>query len=310
METRAHWERRLDYCVDIVGVNGHAVEQRRPYIDLPITSIRLSIFKQLNDFHQLDTLLLYKLVEKDIGSVHYGRFRNGLTDVRKSGGYIFCPPLQFQTINADYKRLVYQLTDRGKAVLREHGVAIQEWGNHSSSFSHDWMTGHFIGSLKLAANARYVPPIDIASRVQIDKPFIFRISDDKTLYPDFPVFGFELPDTHRFFIWETDCATETVKQIVDKIKEYLKLDQPDAHGDNYFWHRLKIPNNYLCIATTNEIHMRDIMKGAGKSEIVLYKTVPHFATLDHTPDPMTSLWSEPWERAGYPPFYLNSPEEQ
>src|SRR5947209_1449367 len=95
--------------------------------DIPVTRIRLAVLKALNDFHLADTLLLYRLVEKEVGSLHYGRFQNGLTCMRKEGGYVWCPPMQFQTINADYKRLVYALTDRGKKVLRLHGIAVHEW---------------------------------------------------------------------------------------------------------------------------------------------------------------------------------------
>jgi hypothetical protein len=301
METGPHRNRRLNYYVDADG-------KPIPYVDVGMTRIRLSILKQLNDWHDLDTLLLYKLVEQDIGPLHYGRFQNQVTLLRKVAGYIHCPELQYQTINADYKRLVYSLTDQGKKVLKDNGVRLNQWGDHSASFAHDWMAAHCVASLKLAAPDKFIFPRDIAAKATVESPFVFPISAEKSLYPDWPVFGFDHGQEHIFCIWEMDCNTRTVKQMVEKIRDYLKLDEPDQNGDNFFWRRLRITTNYVCIVTTDPGHLRGILKEAPKSDIVLYNTIPHFSTLDYTPEPLTELWSKPWQRVGHPDFYLNAPE--
>ena len=71
-------------------------------------------------------------VEREVGSLYYEKFQNTLTCMRKVGGLIFCPPAQFQTINSDYKRLVYQLTDRGKS-MGPIVAAMREWGKRHTS---------------------------------------------------------------------------------------------------------------------------------------------------------------------------------
>lgn len=307
METRAHKTRR---------------DNRSLNQDLPISRIRLATLKALNDFHLLDTLLLYKLVERDVGTLHYGRFQNGLTDVRKKGGYITCPPAQFQTFNADYKRLVYQLTDRGKTVLKNHGIPVYSWGTHSSSFAHDWMMAHCMASIYLGADSKFISPAEIASRATVkENPFKFPVrSLDQTVAPDFPVFGFEYDDGHNFFIFEMDCNTEIVEtenfdraSLAKKITAYNELDKPDSRGDNAFWHRLRITNNYVGIITTDELQKRRIIQKVkqmcGKSKMFFIRTIPHFSTLDYTPDAMPELWSTGWERVGYDPFFLNKVEE-
>src|SRR4051794_13693474 len=111
MDTRAHRERRQDCFYDEVKIDGNTVEVPRPYEHIDITKIVLATLKCLNSWHQLDTYLLYKLVEKEVGSLNYNWFQHVLTKMRKKAGYIFCPPDQFLTINPDYKRLVYQLPD-------------------------------------------------------------------------------------------------------------------------------------------------------------------------------------------------------
>src|SRR5437588_7763067 len=98
--------------------------------DMEMTHKRLAVLRHLNDFHLLDTKALYDLVVKERGETHYGRFQNDLTALRNKGGYITCPggtAGQFNTINADYKRLVYRLTERGENALRHYGTPIHRW---------------------------------------------------------------------------------------------------------------------------------------------------------------------------------------
>jgi len=300
--------------------------------DLPITKRRLSELSELNDFEYLTTEMLHLLVEAECGSTHYGRFQNGLTSMRKIGGYVWCPEAQFESFNCDYKKLVYQLTDRGKRELVKHGIAVHAWLPRSQSFHHDWMTGHAVASLKLESlkepGLRFISPEEILSRSGYvgNHPFKFPVKfafnnqliDIKNFAPDFAPFGLEYTageTNHDFFVWETDCDTESIdpeslkrSSIIQKALAYRQLDTEDA-----FHKRFTIPNIHVCVVTVSESHKRAIMGMVkavmGKSETLLFKVVPHFRRLDFSPPPLAELWHTGWDRVGYEAFFFNQPEE-
>src|SRR4051812_3450713 len=87
--------------------------------DLTLTKRWLAALVALNNFHLLDTRALHRLVEQQCGQTHYGHFQNSLTKLRYEGGYITKPPGQYGGFNIDYKRRVYQLTDRGNRALKQ-----------------------------------------------------------------------------------------------------------------------------------------------------------------------------------------------
>ena len=172
-------------------------------------------------------------------------------------------------------------------------------------------------------------PQDILPRVPLtEHPYRFPVEitwDEKpekfNLTPDFPVFGLSQGNTATFFIWETDCDTENnsnVKSlanasILKKILGYKHLMEPDQKGDNKFWHRLRITNNYVLIVTINETRKRAIIETVkrvfGKTPDVLIKTIPHFRRTEEAPMPFDDYWYTPWERVGYPPVKLSELEE-
>jgi hypothetical protein len=127
--------------------------------------------------------------------------------------------------------------------------------------------------------------------------------------PDFSVFGYLFENNDLFLLWETDCNTESIATVLlPKLIGYHKLLQTD-----YFEQRLDIPTPYVCINTTNATHMGNIMaevqKRVGKPELLLFRTIEHFSTLDYTPEPVTDIWDVEWERMGYDSVKLSQLEE-
>jgi len=319
METRAHRERRRDFYLDDKG-------ERAAYVDLQLTPSRLAVLETLAEFRDLNTEMLYQHVNAKLGrDVHRGWLQNSLTDLRKRAGYLSCYPAQYETVNADYKELIYRLTDRGrKFVERKPHIS-------SSSFFHDWMAAHVVASLRLMAHHEQVPfiePLEILSRVPALKhPYAFPVElpwNGKTIQhrssPDYPIFGLNVGEENPLFIWlEIDCATEDgesdevdYSNITQKIACLHELTK-EKQGDHQFWKRVKLPDIMFLFITTEKYQKRAIIESVkrvcGTSPRFLVKTMPHFRRIDYTPQPMADLWYTGWERVGYPPFFFNAKEE-
>jgi hypothetical protein len=327
METRAHRIRRQNCYYDTVVIDGREQEVPRPFVDIQLSKMRLTILEALADFRFLSTEMLYQFVLLKHPNAHRGWFQNSLTELRKKAGYIECNQDQFNTINADYKELVYNLT-------RHRGRKFVERKPHisSSSFFHDWMATHSVASTKLMAHHEGVPflePLDILSRVPtLKSPYVLETQVTwkgefikHRSSPDYPIWGLKFGDDANAFWDEIDNDTEdgdsdeidysNILQKIVCLNELFKLDQ---NGDDRFWQRLHLPKVYIRFLTINERRKRVILETVkrvcGKSPRFLVKTMPYFKRIDCSPQLMADHWHTPWERQGYPPFYLNQIEEE
>jgi hypothetical protein len=112
---------------------------------------------------------------------------------------------------------------------------------------------------------------------------------------------------------EADCGTEPIdaadaerSSIAKKFAAYLAVAEQGLHRSHFGF-----PNLFVPIITTSAARMRSMMalldrltEGRG-SKILLFKTFPSFTAAQKPPAPSGHMLTEPWQRAGFPPFSLD-----
>lgn len=138
------------------------------------------------------------------------------------GPYLQRPTQQFQTIDARYKPLVYDLAPAGMRELKQREAWSGKAGPSGGPWWHSFMTASFTGSIELGildiSDLRFIPQAEILERAQttISTPIEYVDPDtgrvfSKTLCPD-AIFGIEYLTTKgsrfRFYAVEADRGTE------------------------------------------------------------------------------------------------------
>ena len=296
-----------------------------------ITDRDIEIFKLLSRYRYLPSDDIHAFVGG--GLVHFTRRLDLLQ--RKPNFYINRPHQQRENAEANHRRLIYELDDRGARVLRERGLPFLPKTYHRN-FAHELMVCRIMASIELGIRAD--PSLRLISWLEIlasDKtpqatraasrperiPVTYDANREKfraeVVADGFP-FGIERTDSGRcsylFFPGiEADCATEPVdtndlerSSIYKKFAAYRAIVSQDIHRTHF-----GIPNFFVPIITTNKSRMQSMMKvlqritdGKG-SKIFLFKTFPAFTSFEKPPASTGHMLTEPWQRVGYPDFYLN-----
>jgi Replication-relaxation len=208
--------------------------------------------------------------------------------------------------NAAYQPDVYEITHLGRQVLYDAGVPLTEhrFGATTKNprwFPHTLMVCDIIHSMNLKES---IVTQDAIFAKAPEPTFTIPVKD-KSLTPD-ALCGIEFVDkTFSFFAIEADTGSESMKVINTKLDRYLEI-----LVQRLYMAQWRIPfRTFHPMFVTRSAHRLLNMKaellkltnGRGNSHILFKLTKGDVWKAPHADHHMTS---EPYERAGYQPFYI------
>jgi Replication-relaxation len=231
--------------------------------------------------------------------------------------------------------LIYELDARGSHVLRERGLSFLPKSYHRN-FAHELMVSQIMASIELGTrekkNVRLItwpeilassntPGATRQSATTCSIPVTFTAFGEPcsmTVNADARPFGVERTIegscTYLFFPGiEADCGTEPVEtsnldrsSITKKVAAYRAIAEQGLYRSHFGF-----PNFFVPFITTTRVRMESMMKvvdrmteGSG-SKMFLFKALPAFSTAEKLPKAGGHMLTEPWQRCGFPPFYLD-----
>jgi protein involved in plasmid replication-relaxation len=254
---------------------------------------------------------------------------------RKPNLYLARPHQQRQSADANYRRLIYQLDERGSRILRERGTSFLSKSYHHN-FAHDLMVAQITASIELGtiedSNIRLItwPEILANDNTPLSTrssaaPAAIRVSyflrgetRSDEISADAKPFGLERTiDGKRSYLFfpgiEADCGTEPLdagdldrSSIAKKFRAYLAIAEQAIYRSHFGF-----PNFFVPFITTNSARMRSMMElldrlSAGRgSKMFLFKTLPSFTSAEKPPPANGHMLTAPWQRGGHPPLYLD-----
>jgi hypothetical protein len=248
--------------------------------------------------------------------------------------FINRPHQQRQNADANYRRLIYELDDRGAHVLRERGLSFLPKTYHRN-FAHEFMVCRIMASFEIAVKAdpslRLITWQEIMTSEKtpeatrnaprpncIPVSFVIRGEHQRTdVYADAHPFGIEQSkDGARSYFFfpgiEADCGTEPLEasdfersSIHKKFSAYRAIVEQGIHQSHFGF-----PNFFVPIITTTLTRMESMMRcleriTAGRgSKMFLFKAFPAFTSFEPPPLATGHMLTEPWQRVGYVPFHF------
>jgi hypothetical protein len=246
---------------------------------------------------------------------------------RKPNCYIGRPHQQRDNADANARRLIYELDDKGGTELRNRGVHFSR-KKYLRNFAHELMACTVAASFEIGAKAdsriRIIgwhelidsPQMPAATK-QLTNPQVLLVSGDGAqaeIASDWRPFVIErnLVSKSYFFVFgfEADCGTEPIdtadserSAIRNKFKAYLTALENDVPRRSFGATTFMVP-----FITTTEARMRSMiallerLKPGPHAKRFLFKHIPSFTSFEK-PAPATGhMLTDPWYRAGFEPF--------
>lgn len=250
---------------------------------------------------------------------------------RQPNRYVARPQQQRANAGANYRRLIYELADKGCRMMHERGVVVQR-SRASSNFAHELMTSELMSSFELGARDSGVHLITwrdiLASRSlpestrQVAKPSMIPVTitingavHSTHIEADGEPFGIAraLANSTVYFFCpgiEADCGTEPIdtsdfhrSSLYKKFMLYLTVEADGIHRSHFGF-----PSFYIPFITTNAVRLASMMRlleritdGRG-SKIFLFKTFPALTSFERPRPASGHMLTEDWQRAGHPTF--------
>ncbi len=283
----------------------------------------IAIFKLLGRYRYLPSDYLAALSGRSLPLLH-ARLE---ILCRKPNCYIDRPHQQRDNANANTRRVVYELDNKGADELNNRGIAFFR-KKYFKKFAHELMACTVASSFEIGATAN--PSIRIiswpeltaspqmpAAAKQLSNPQVLLISGDEKqneIASDWRPFVIErnFATKSYFFVFgfEVDCGTEPIdttdserSAIRNKFGAYLTALERDVPRHRYGATTFMIP-----FITTTEARMRSMigllerMNPGQLARRFLFKHIPSFTAFEK-PAPATGhMLTEPWHRAGFAPF--------
>lgn len=283
-------------------------------------------FQKLHQHGPLPTSYLLAFAE-GMGSDR-SRAIKRLADLYNDGRYLTRPQQQFETIDARYNQLVYDLDDRGKSVLKDEGLWSDGAPRPYGPWVHQFMVACITASLELATyahkNLSYIPQHAILDRAEagLRAPVPYKNpttgrNTQGDLIPD-AICGIEYRDhtsrRFRFFAVEADRHTEPNRSDTFSRKSYRKsiLQYREFIGRGRYKQHFKLNSPLLVLTvTTNERHMYNLIDlvseiaPSGTNSYFCFQVVPTFTRPFKPPQPHRGLLCGPWLRAGHEPLSID-----
>jgi len=301
-----------------------------------------------NDLDIIGPLQTYKYLP----STHLVRFasnlhpqyvKNRLTVLRHEAKLIDCPPSSWHAANARYRPAVYQLTEKGRLLLQQHGRSRPTYST-SEEFKHEFGVCITAASFAIGAmehsdialhdhqailNSRFCPAVTRDSKSPFAIPITFTYHYtvgnearhkklDTYVKHDWKPFGFTSRASRSAQIFfpgiEFDRHTESLDRAdynASSIQRHIQSARALASEDGYAAH-YGIPNAFIPWVTISEPRMHSIMREVEKatngkgSKMFLFKTIPDFAGFESFPPADGAMLTTPWKRVGFPDFDILS----
>jgi len=271
-----------------------------------ISDTDLKVFEAIHRHGPLPSNYLHQYAqgERNNFQKRLTKLYNGTDD----GTFLVRPPQQFASYYIRNQFLVYDLNDRSKKVLEEHGK-LSPYINRADPFLHRLMGACVGASLELTLKEKYISRHAILSKH--DKPMelpLSNFSDRKALVPD-ELMGVNYGGSYRFFAIEIDRNTESIERkkagqntFAKKLENYLDVMRNRTYKD--VW---GIPNLMVMTVTTNVTHMKNIMAHLKQldpklAERFIFRALPNFGA-NWTIPPVLDM--SQWE--GTTPFDITKP---
>ncbi len=254
---------------------------------------------------------------------------------REPNLYLVRPHQQRQNADANYRRLIYQLDERGSRALRERDLPFLSKSHHHN-FAHEVLVAQITASIELGTkentNIRLITWPEILASANMPQatrdsptPATIRVtyslrgeSRSDEITADGRPFGLERTiDGRRSYLFfpgiEADCATEPLDAgDLDRSSIAKKLSAYTAIGENGIYRsHFGFPNFLVPFVTTGSTRMRSMMQlldrltGGRGSKMFLFKTFPSFTSPDKPPPANGHMLTAPWQRVGFPPLSLD-----
>lgn len=275
----------------------------------------VAIFDVLQRYRYLPLNFIYELLP--VGG-NYKKFQERLTDLT-GARYVNRPAAQWQSYNAFYKKLAYELGTNGKRHMRDLGRSYDYSPPKGNSYHHELLTSMCIASLEIACSEiefihwpqvmtfDMVPDHTKASKVPFHLPLLH--CSQHSLIPDGTPFVIRGSKTLCFAGIETDMHTENItgknKATLDgKFRGYMNIAGHKTYSSHYGFPNLMVP-----FITTSERRMKSMMnqleavtEGKGAT-FMIFTHVPNPRVIDNSPEPY-DLLTRTWYRVGKPPIRL------
>lgn len=224
----------------------------------------------------------------------------------RAGGFLFLPPQQRQVERAEFNPYIYDLTERGKACLRDHGFVVPP-RPVSGPWQHQFLTACVTSAIDVAAagdGVRYIPQHDILARrgAMLGIPL-----GGKPLIPD-QLFALDYAGSYRAFVLEVDRGTEPFdgrgsrKSIASMLEGYQSAFCSGAAHAHYGL-RCPIVLLIFCATISRAKMMRDMAARIGDPVAGLMVVGVAPADLHRCVPPQ---FSDSWVRANGQPFSLGA----
>jgi hypothetical protein len=288
-----------------------------------LTEDDLALFKLLGRYRYLPTHYLAAISGRSLPSL---QARLEIL-CRKPNCYIDRPDQQRNNADANARRMIYELDDNGADALRDRGFPHSR-KKYLRNFAHQLMACTIAASFEIGAGppspfrilswdqlveSPQMPP---ATR-QLSNPQAIPFARDgrqEQLESDWRPFVIErnLETKSYIFVFgfEADCGTEPIDTadaeraaIRNKLTAYLTALEQDVPRRHFGATTFMVP-----FVTTTEARMRSMIAALERlsagplARRFLFKHIPSFTSFER-PAPATGhMLTEPWHRAGFPPF--------
>lgn len=246
---------------------------------------------------------------------------------RKPNGYINRPHQQRANADANTRRLIYELDERGAVELRSRGLPYSR-KKYLRNFAHELMACTIAASFEIGARSSNAirliswhellnsPQMPSATK-QLANPQFLSIERDgraESLVSDWWPFvierNFHSKSFAFMFGFEADCGTEPIDSgddqrtsIRNKFVAYLTALDHGVPARHFGASTFLIP-----FVTTTKARMLSMIDLLGRlkpgvyGKRFLFKHIPSFTSFEK-PAPATGhILFEPWQRAGFEPF--------
>ena len=286
-----------------------------------LTERDINILKCLARYQYLPTDYIHAFTRGDYKSLIH---RLGLLS-RKPNLYINRPQQQREHAEANYRKLVYELDNRGAQVLRDCDIPVSKKKDHRN-FAHELMVCQIAASIDLGTIAdprikliRW-PAILASDRLpdatrRLANPLSIPVGDHRKIPDGEPIVivrQFEAT-TFMFLVQEADCGTEPIdatdndrSSIRRMFEDYLTIIERRTYQTHFGANTFMV-----AIVTTNETRMNSMMALLARmnpgqaAKRFLFKHMPVFNSYKQSAPATGHMLTDPWKRAGFPDFYLN-----
>jgi len=242
-------------------------------------------------------------------------------------------PHQQRLADANYRRIVYELDDRGRQALADRSLPGLPKKYHRN-FAHELMACRIMLSFELGARAnkhlRLIPWREIINKMpsatqNAEEPNAIPVTFEshgathsKLIKADWRPFGIERRDGGKslycFFPGiEADTGTEPIaatdfrSDISQKFSAYLAVCSERIYQSHFGFPAQGFFIPFVTGSKTRMEHMMQLLKkltgGRGHPSII-FKCFPPITSFERPPLPSGNMLTEPWLRVGAEPLHL------